>query len=366
MMLENDQPLVSIIIRSVGRPALSEALAAVARQTYPTIEVIVVDATAGTHPDVPRVCGAFPVVLVPAASARRTRPVAANVGLDAARGDYIGFLDDDDLIDPPHVAGLVAALEASREYAVAYAYVREINQAGDVTDRRRTPYSRFLLFQDCYFVPCAMLFRSEIRTRCRFDERLDVCEDWDFWLQASRVSDFLLVPQETAVYRSELGQSGMGQGTNRDLDKFVRFRALIADKWRQEGEQLAQTVLPCLDRDYAQAEACYARGDRAAAETIARAILLHYSAHVGALTMCGTLEALRGNFAFAAMHFQRSVEVVPDNPAAHVNLAQALERLGRLDTARIHYRHVLKLDPTSQLARARLARIDSLVKANSR
>src|SRR5205823_4344391 len=194
----------------------------------------------------PALCGDFPVVFVPG-SERRSRAVAANAGLDAAHGQYIGFLDDDDLIESTHVAGLVAALEANPEYGVAYAHAREIDTDGALIRRRSERYSRFVLFQECFIQPSAVLFRRAIRDCCRFDERFEVCEDWDFWLQAATMTDFLEVPQETAIYRSALGRSGTGQGPNRDLSQFRRFHALIAAKWHAEGARLAGVVLPARD-----------------------------------------------------------------------------------------------------------------------
>ena len=68
------------------------------------------------------------------------------------------------------------------------------------------------------------------------------------------------------------------------------------------------------------------------------------------LTMYGTFKALRGDFTSASAYFARCVEVAPDNPAAHFNLAQAMERLGRLDMAEKHYRRALTLDPALQNA----------------
>ncbi|HSD00356.1 MAG TPA: glycosyltransferase, partial [Casimicrobiaceae bacterium] len=50
-----DPPLVSIIVRSMGRPELRSALQSIASQDYPAIDAIIVDATGGKHPEVPRV-----------------------------------------------------------------------------------------------------------------------------------------------------------------------------------------------------------------------------------------------------------------------------------------------------------------------
>ena len=348
-------PTVSIVVRSTGRSVLGEALAAVAAQTYPAIEVVLVDA-AGTHPPVATTCGAFPLVFV-AANAPRSRPVAANAGLAAAGGRYLGFLDDDDLIAPEHVAGLVAALEANPACALAYARSREIAQ-GRLVRLRAQPYSRLLLFQDCYLPNNAVLFRRELLARCRFDESLEVCEDWDFWLQASAVSDFLAVAQETAIYRSDLGASGMGgaPGANRDFAKYERFRSQVAAKWRAEGERLFEA----LERDFEQAAALYATGDRAGAESAAGALLARYPYHVGALSLAGTLSALAGDFAEAARHFKIAVDEAPEDASVRFNFAQALERLGRAGEAREHYRRALALEPSHAHARARLARLDAL------
>lgn len=105
--------LVTIIIRSMDRSTLVEALESVANQTYPDIEVIVVNAKGGSHTPLESSCGRFSLGLTNQNGAPVGRSASANAGLEAARGDILGFLDDDDLLLPDHVANLVNALCAN-------------------------------------------------------------------------------------------------------------------------------------------------------------------------------------------------------------------------------------------------------------
>ncbi len=100
-------PLVTIVVRSMGRECLADALASVALQRHRPLELVVVDATGGSHPSLPPIPGLDDVRLV-SVGRRLNRPAAANVGLDAARGEWIGFLDDDDFLEPTHVDRLLA------------------------------------------------------------------------------------------------------------------------------------------------------------------------------------------------------------------------------------------------------------------
>jgi len=343
----------SIIVRSMARPQLQDALASLAAQTYADVEIVLVDATGGRHPPPPVACGPHSVLFVGGADLR-SRPVAANAGLDAATGDYIGFLDDDDRLLPEHVAGLVAALEtAPAELSVAYAKAIEIDSSGRTVRVRDEPFSRALMFQDSYVMLQAALFRRNLRSSCRFDPAFDVFEDWDFWIQASLVTDFLQVPQATVVYRSDLGRSGIGRGPNRDPAIVETYRRRIAAKWRAEGERAMRD----LDARYAAAETAFGEGDRARAEMLVAEVLARYRYHVPGLILAGTLAALRGDFALASTRFALAVRESPADPDACFNLAQSLEREGRMDEAVSVYRRVLALAPAHPHAGARLARL---------
>jgi LmbE family N-acetylglucosaminyl deacetylase len=201
----DDRPLVSVVVRTVGRPELQEALASIALQTYPNIEVVLVAARAGLR--LPSACGPYAVRTVGGGS-DLGRGAAAATGIDAARGDALILLDEDDLFLPDHVARLVDALVASPGVDAVHAGVRVDGAEGvidvydeDVNFARQLFWNRLPIH--------AVLFRRRLLEACRFDTELDAYEDWDFWLQACKATRMLRVPGVSAVYRAALGTSGL-------------------------------------------------------------------------------------------------------------------------------------------------------------
>jgi glycosyltransferase involved in cell wall biosynthesis len=230
VLAEREPPLVSLIVRSIGRVELGEALESVAAQLYPRIEVIVVDALGSGHPPQSERCGPFPSRLVGRGRKLR-RSEAANVGLEEARGRYIGFLDDDDWFLPNHVAALAAALQEHPEAALAYAGVRIVHPEGGSRDTINEPYSGAAL-RCGNFIPlhAALFRRCAVDEGERFDERLDAYEDWDFWLRLSRRGVFIHLDQVSACYRAG-GTSGVGAGARAQEQRAGRLR--VYAKWRE-------------------------------------------------------------------------------------------------------------------------------------
>lgn len=217
---------VSILIRSLGRPELAQALASVAAQTWPEIEVLVV-AVRPDHPPLADRAGPHPVRLV-AATAPRPRALAANVALRAASGDWLLFLDDDDWLMPGHVERLLGALRAHPGVLAAYTGVamtgadgQPLGQAFDL------PWDPTRLLAGNLMPIHAVLFSARLRELgCAFDEAMDRYEDWDFWLQVSRHTVMLHLPGVSAAYRIH-DSSGVHQT---DTASVAAVDA-VADKW---------------------------------------------------------------------------------------------------------------------------------------
>ena len=230
--------LVSVIIRSMDRPTLSEALDSISSQTYSNIEVVVVNAKGRDHQKMTTSDTRFPLRFVDSdLSLLRSR--AANVGLEAARGSHLIFLDDDDWFSPDHISGLMEALMLAPEKKVAYSGVACTGEdkalLGRVFDR---PFERTrLLFGNYIPIHAALFSRTLVDSGCRMDESLDLYEDWDFWLQAASLGDFVFVNKITAFYRLG-GESGQALHSDPKIVQAVITRLLL--KWSREwkGEDL--------------------------------------------------------------------------------------------------------------------------------
>jgi O-antigen biosynthesis protein len=208
-----NQPLVSILIRSTDRKTLEQTLSSVALQIYDFIEVWVIAATP-EHKDLPKSVGRFPLHFAPTSLAL-SRTQAANKALDSAQGRFALFLDDDDWIAPEHVQQLVLALQANIGFKAAYSQANlvDINGADLQRELMGKPYAKSHLICFNLFVLHTVLFDVSLRQAgCRFDEALDIFEDWDFWLQASEHTDFFFVQKPTAYYRIH-DSSGVHQET---------------------------------------------------------------------------------------------------------------------------------------------------------
>jgi LmbE family N-acetylglucosaminyl deacetylase/FMN phosphatase YigB (HAD superfamily)/predicted nucleic acid-binding Zn-ribbon protein len=238
-------PLVSVIIRSMGREQLKEALDSVALQTYPHIEVVVIDAKGEGHAPLEPWCGRFPLRLI-SLGQPLLRSRAANIGLEQARGDYLIFLDDDDLFYPDHISNLVKTLKTHRKSRCAYAGVKvEFYTDGRLTGETafNQPYLHEKL-RGRNFIPihAALFHRSLVDRGCRFDETLDRLEDWDFWLQIAEYTRFIHIDKISACYRNQ-GESGLGERL--DPEVLNRTTAAVFEKWksRWSGKQWAEVLL---------------------------------------------------------------------------------------------------------------------------
>lgn len=240
-----DLPLVSVIIRSMDRPTLSEALDSIALQTYPNIEVVIVNAKGAEHREVDLWCGRFPMRMI-GKNEPLNRSHAANVGLHAAQGNYLSFLDDDDLFYPEHIATLITALQNHTSARCAYTGIKVEyyhNEHLEAVTEFNEPFDQRRLWGRNFIPIHAVLFEQSLvaKDQCGFDEDLDLFEDWDFWIQLAQHGEMVHTGKITAVYRN-YGHSNLGFKQN---ESFIRkSRGKVFEKWKKilSGEQLDDLI----------------------------------------------------------------------------------------------------------------------------
>lgn len=248
--LENG-PTVSIVVRTRDRLGmLRRALESISAQHYPNLEVIVVN-DGGADPTL--VLGDFHRELVlrlvtHATSLGRAR--SAQVGLETATGEYVNFLDDDDVLQPHHLRALTE--EAMRTSArVIYSNVEclLVEPAEHGTGRifARSVYaSEFdrtrLLFENTLPIMAVLMDRALAIEAGGFDPRFDYFEDWDLWLRLSRRTPFCHVPVVTATYFIPRTSE---QRPQVEKDPRWHYLARLFDKHRDEihGEEWASFYL---------------------------------------------------------------------------------------------------------------------------
>src|SRR4051794_27194380 len=134
-------PVVSAIVPVFNRArVIGEAVDSLARQSLRNIEIIVVDdgSTDASAEAAQRAGG--PLVRVIRHESNRGIPAARNMGLQAARGKYIAWLDSDDLARPGRLERQATYLERNPELALVGASAGRIDSRGRRKNGARVPF----------------------------------------------------------------------------------------------------------------------------------------------------------------------------------------------------------------------------------
>lgn len=235
------QAAVTIIVRSQGRRTgwLRAALRSIDRQTYPAIEIALIEDGPGVLADI----AASQSLGQGRALRYRHRPDlgvsrAGNLGLAAATGRYIGLLDDDDELEPGHVAILVAVLETHPEWGAAVARSLKVPARSAAQDEGwpaagkvvgPESVSRALLHVANQMPIQAVLARADLlRQAGGFDPELRYLEDWDLWLRCTAIMPFGTVDAVTSRFRVPASRRALQQRAERHAPYRERVLAKLA------------------------------------------------------------------------------------------------------------------------------------------
>jgi GT2 family glycosyltransferase len=142
-------------------------------------------------------------------------PTARNRGISQSQGEFIAFLDADDLWTPDKLELQLAALKPHPEAGVAYSwtYFMDVNEQGQTSALHpSSPYAfegnvyKNLLISDFIHSGSNTLIRRKaIDSAGEFDPTFKSCEDWDYWLRLATHWHFVVVPKYQIFYRRTPG-----------------------------------------------------------------------------------------------------------------------------------------------------------------
>lgn len=198
------RPLVSVIIPCYNSARyLAETIESVLAQTYPRVEIILIDD--GSSDETAKIAQGYPVNYV--YQTNRGISAARNTGFLHSQGKYVLFLDHDDRLLPRGVEAGVKLLEEHPECAIAVGEHKFIGPDGtEIGDSHKhaAGQDHYLRLLEHNFIetPCSALHRrSNLEVAGVFDESVQGAEDYELYLRIARQSALITHDAAVAEYR---------------------------------------------------------------------------------------------------------------------------------------------------------------------
>jgi glycosyltransferase involved in cell wall biosynthesis len=240
-------PRVSVIIPTYNRADLiGETVESVLNQTFDDFEIIIVDdgSIDSTKEVVHRFDGPIKYLYQENHGISFTR----NRGFEVSSGDYICFLDSDDVLKPRMLERQVSLLESNSDLGFVYSDYQFINRTGEILPRpaifhahplRRGRIFRFLVYFDFIVMSSILARRGCINEAGLFDSSLEAAEDLDWLLRMASLYETNYVPEQLCLYRRHDGntpsarlEAGWAQVIAKHLSD-ERTKQILGDEWRE-------------------------------------------------------------------------------------------------------------------------------------
>ena len=222
-------PRISICVPTYNRKDyLRETLDSIFAQTYKDYEVVVVDdgSTDGTDKMLEQ--GDYHVRYYRQENSGDA--AARNKLIRLAQGEFITFIDSDDLLIHDAVERMVKVMEAESGEVIVYGPYIRIDQNGQAYGRfKRKLHSGHItryLFQNILVHSCGSMFPKKALEKANgFDTSLPVCSDYDLWLRLSLEYRFIALTEPTFKRRRHTGNLSVVSIDNRirELKVLERF-----------------------------------------------------------------------------------------------------------------------------------------------
>lgn len=234
------QPLVSVIIPCFNQGKfLAEAIASVQKQTYPDIEIVVIDD--GSNDNTREVATSFANVQY-LWQANAGLSAARNAGIARSKGEYLVFLDADDILYPNAVETNLHWLRKESSWAFVSGAHDKVDEwlyplgNDDALPLVADPYQA-LLMGNYIGMHAAVMYRRMVFETFVYDTTLPACEDYDLYLKVAR--KYLVGSHTTKIAAYRRHGSNMSRDHVRMLRQVLMVHRLQVGCLKNEAEKRA-------------------------------------------------------------------------------------------------------------------------------
>jgi glycosyltransferase involved in cell wall biosynthesis len=227
-------PRVSVIVPVYnGAATVAAALESIFAQYFSDFEVVAVDD--GSTDDSMKVLERYRPRVRILTQQNRGPSAARNLGVSNSSGEYVGFLDADDLWRPEFLERTIAVLDKDADSVLAYTDLELADSTGEVMGTRLigargVPSLNDMLERLWPILPSSVLMRRDAFGRAGgFPEALTSFEDVYFWLLAREQGAFSYIAEPLAIWRfalfpAPLKPAGGQEAAGRIFDEMLQRR----------------------------------------------------------------------------------------------------------------------------------------------
>lgn len=230
-------PKVSVIIPAYNAMTyLPETLESVFQQTFTDLEILIVDD--GSLDNIVEWVSQIPDSRVKLISQKNQGVSAArNTGIRNCNGEYIAFLDADDLWEPTKLAKQVNSLDANKRVGLVYTWTNFIDEFSQETGVSIVSHAEGNIWQeiivrDMISTGSSTLIRAECFDKVGyFDSDLSIGEDRDMWIRIAACYPFAVIKEPLTLYRRH------PQNTTKSNEKIIPQLSRVIEKTFQDTPQ---------------------------------------------------------------------------------------------------------------------------------
>ncbi len=231
--MRSKNPLVSAIITTHNRAnEVKKAIESVEKQTYTNIEIILVDdaSTDETYDIFNKYSGIVYIRISP--SETKGGNHARNIGINASKGEYIAFLDDDDQWIPEKIAKQIELIESNSDLGMVYCelyidtgikslnYKVAFQAEGDVVSRK--------LYYKPMCSTSAMLIKKSLLINIGFfDEKVRYWQEYELTLRIIQNCKVGLIKEPLVIYSNNL------KDTKKLTNNYDRWKESVEYIWNK-------------------------------------------------------------------------------------------------------------------------------------